>query len=141
MKLLFVCTGNTCRSPMAAALARAWLDAHGHSDVAVASSGVSAFEGEPASDGAQRAMQARGLSVRDHQAARLTPELIRSADHIFTMSSRHAEAVRSMAPGAHVQSMHIADPYGGSDRDYHDCAAQIARELDQRLPAVLRGDA
>ncbi len=131
-RLLFVCTGNTCRSPMAEVIARRRVEELGWEHVEVRSAGVAAFDGSPASGGAVRAAARNGLDLGEHTSSLLTPELVDEADLILTMSVAHlarvielggedraalitsfAAAGDASAPGAGVP-----DPIGGPDEDY-----------------------
>src|SRR4051794_7273086 len=87
--LLFVCTGNTCRSPMAEAIARAELERRGWSNVRVASAGLAAAAGEPATREAVVVAARRGLDLGGHRARQLSAEIIGWADLVLGMSSSH----------------------------------------------------
>ncbi|MEO7367810.1 MAG: hypothetical protein ABIZ36_07625, partial [Gemmatimonadaceae bacterium] len=76
MRLLFVCTGNTCRSPLAEAIARRLADERGIYDVTVGSAGTSAWPDAPASDGALLVAMEHGLDLGDHRARVLSPEIV-----------------------------------------------------------------
>jgi len=91
--VLFVCTGNTCRSPMAEAIARAHLERAGLGHrVLVASAGVTASHGAPATPEATRAAEAVGASLTTHRSQPLTPELLDRADVVYTMTESHQRA-------------------------------------------------
>jgi protein-tyrosine phosphatase len=147
--ILFVCTGNTCRSPMAAGLARKLLaerigcdagelERHG---VHVTSAGIAGGAG-PASGGALRVMLQRGIDLSDHSSTALTPSLIQQADHVFVMTRSHREAVLAMTPWAAgktsllLESQDVDDPVGLSDDDYNECARVLERGLSKRLQEV-----
>ena len=84
MEILFICSGNTCRSAMAQTLARDWLKRHGVGmRVRVFSAGISAYTGEEATDGAKNAMRTRGLSLDTHRARMLTREIFDAADLVL----------------------------------------------------------
>src|SRR5438046_345072 len=88
LRVLFVCTGNTCRSPLAAIALRAELgDDAAH--IEVASAGTAASPGQPASEGTQRVAAADGFDLSAHRARPLTAELARAADFVFVMSEPH----------------------------------------------------
>ena len=125
---LFVCTGNTCRSPMAQALWRA----RGHEAM---SAGLHATDGSCASSGARNAIQHMGLDISRHRAQNVTEALIRSADKVVGISQRHALALMQQFPryADKIIAMprDIADPFGGDDDDYLRCAEEIYHALDQ----------
>ena len=125
---LFVCTGNTCRSPMAQALWRA----RGHEAM---SAGLYAMDGSCASSGARNAMKLMGLDLSHHRAQRVTEALMRSADKVVGISQRHALALMQQFPqyADKISAMprDIADPFGGDDDDYLRCAEDIRHALDQ----------
>ena len=120
-----VCSGNTCRSPLAAAMLTARLtEAHGHAAITVASAGTSAWDGSPASEGSYLVGLERGLDLSTHRARLLTPEMVRRADLILTMSRAHADRVADMGGAMKVHTWpayagvagapsEIPDPFGG----------------------------
>jgi L-threonylcarbamoyladenylate synthase len=149
--VLFVCSGNTCRSPMAAALARKQLrDAYREDDagleklgVVVASAGTFAAPGMRATPQAVDAVAMLGGELSSHRSTTLTPELIHQADHIFTMGRSHAQAVMMMSPGAR-DKVQMLDPEGdvddpiGSDLSVYQSLARtfqglIARRLSETV--------
>ncbi len=140
MRVLFVCTGNTCRSPMAEAIARQFASERALDDVTVASAGTSAWDGAPASDGALLVALEHGLDLNTHRAQVLTRELVGGADLILVMSPHHREralvlggdgrthlltdfAARSTA-GRPVQ-----DPFGGELDAYRATFEELAKEI------------
>ncbi|MCL6636942.1 MAG: low molecular weight protein arginine phosphatase, partial [Alicyclobacillus sp.] len=99
LHLLFVCTGNTCRSPMAAFFARTLVQRKGL-PWTVSSAGLHALPGQPLSGGAARALARRGVPAEGHAAQTLTAEAVQAADWILTMTSSQATAILLEYPAA-----------------------------------------
>jgi len=133
--ILFLCTGNTCRSPMAECIFQSLSKQRKHF---VRSAGVYATDGDRASMGAQRAMQRRGLSLENHRTRKLTLRMLQEADVVVGMTPAHIQIMQEMFPNMRVSAISlnppISDPYGGNDNDYERTALQ----LEERLPALLR---
>ncbi|MCL2199643.1 MAG: low molecular weight protein arginine phosphatase [Defluviitaleaceae bacterium] len=135
--ILFVCTGNTCRSPMAATLAAAMF-ASESLKITVTSAGVSAFGGSPASKNAVLAMEALSLSLSAHKAQPAERDLIENSALILTMTKAHLMHIKAACPTANAYTLgeyagsktDISDPYGGSLDVYKACAAQIKTLLE-----------
>ena len=96
MRLLFVCTGNTCRSPLAEAIARKVAVERGLGDVDVASAGTSAWDGAPASDGALLVGMERRLDLSGHRAQSLTRRLVDGSDLILAMGPHHLDRIEAL---------------------------------------------
>ncbi len=131
--VLFVCTGNTCRSPMAACLFNAFCERQGDGKYHAVSAGLQAFPGEPASNGALRAMERRGLNLQEHRAQPVTEALVSNACLIVCMSKAHADALRIRFPlytdRVCTFSATIPDPFGGDDTVYEQTAQTLEAEV------------
>ena len=136
--VLFICTGNTCRSPMAECLFNALARTKG---VRAASAGLCAPDGAPASEGALFAMRRRGLSLEGHRARTVTREMLEGADLAVCMGQSHLIALRARFPGLSTplrafDDPPVSDPYGGDAAAYERAACDIARQLPALLAAI-----
>lgn len=139
-EILFVCTGNTCRSPMAQVLLQAYMKADGVSDLHAVSAGLAALEHAPASAYAQAAVQEIGLSLAQHQARQLSLPMLLSADLILTMGPTHKMAVLDAYPALSGKiwtlseyagkTGDVTDPYGGDLQIYRKCLTALQYYID-----------
>lgn len=134
--VLFVCTGNICRSPLAAALLQRALEARGITEVAVSSAGTGAWDGAPASEGAYLVGLERGLDLSGHRARLLSRELVEQADVVLTMARHHRARVDELGGEGHVfvlgeyagrerDDVEVSDPFGGDLDVYRSTCAEL----------------
>jgi len=141
-QILFVCSGNTCRSPMAAALLRRALDQHGPDGMTVGSAGTGAVAGTPASEGAYLVALEAGLDLSAHRARPLTADLVRQADLILAMSRSHLRRVAEL--GGEAKSFLLSE-FGGDGRlpaeipDPYGAGLEAYRETIQHLGHAVAG--
>ncbi len=140
--LLVVCTGNTCRSPLAEVIAREQLRRRGWSGVTVSSAGVGAFAGSGPSGGSLRVAAEHGLELSDHRATLLTADTVERADLILTMSASHLYRVEELGgagKGAVITTFAgdasggVPDPIGAPDAEYERTFQVLDALIDASL--------
>jgi len=142
LRILLICTGNTCRSPMAEVLLNKKIRETGLTEqIKVLSAGLYTAGGSPASSGAKAAVMKRGLDLTIHRSRQLQPEDIQAADLVLVMTGAHKRALLELAPqsGAKVHTLaeyageqvDVPDPFGGTGEIYEACAAEIDRLLNK----------
>lgn len=153
--ILFVCTGNTCRSPMAGALAAVIAQNEDYSgELKILTAGIAAFGQEPASPQAVEAMNELGLDISGHRSSLLTQEMVGEAELILCMTGNQKNFILRMFPNAadkvfllkeyardngeedvHVSfiSRDILDPFGHTPEQYRLCAAELQEHVTKSI--------
>lgn len=140
LRVLFVCTGNTCRSAMAEALARRIAQERALTDVEFGSAGTAAWDGAPASDGALLVCLEQQTDLSSHHARLVTPELLDAYDLVLAMGPHHVERLESLGARGKAylitayasrgaSDRPIGDPFGGELDLYRDTLVELDREL------------
>ncbi len=147
IKILFVCTGNTCRSPMAGGIFGKYLaeksgcnvDQFGEIGYKVSSAGTMGMVGAPASAEAVVACAKKGVDIKRHKSSALTKKLIDESDFIFAMTRSHKNAVVTVSSEAANKCLlladkeDVADPIGQSQEVYDNCAELIEAAVKKRI--------
>ncbi|MCL2415662.1 MAG: low molecular weight protein arginine phosphatase [Defluviitaleaceae bacterium] len=138
MQILFVCTGNTCRSPMAQEIAKFNFKNRGI-DAIIESRGIYVVSKSPSVHAVATIKSLLGISIQDHVPKRVSRDDIEKASLIMTMSPSHKAHLDSVFPDCaykiHTiaefcgEKEHIDDPFGGTISDYSKCAAQLQKYI------------
>lgn len=147
--VLFVCTANICRSPMAAGLMRKRIaELRLEDQVRVVSAGVFAEGGHNASRFASTVLGERGIDLSQHRSQSVTVDLLRQADIVLVMEESHRKSLFYLAPQAlarvfllsEMAAEHddIEDPFGGTIFEYRETADRLTQLIDRGIPRILK---
>ncbi len=159
LKILFVCTGNTCRSPTAEGILKKMLTQKGINNFEISSAGIYGLSNAPASLLAIEVARTRNVDLSRHRSRELTKEMLQKADLILAMSPEHLDFIGridrkaidkayllKVFPQSHHASnedqirgvLFIKDPIGGNLNDYEQSFSEIEKELNRIFPQLLR---
>ena len=145
-RILFVCTGNICRSPLAEAVARHALVAHFQVPdlrtvgLDTASAGTHALAGNPATFEMQTVAAEIGLDLSEHRATRVDADVLTNASLVYAMEIEHVDWLRSLLPDAPVGllgSAAIDDPYGSNLLEYRRACRAVVAAVQMRVPEMI----
>lgn len=146
-KVLFVCTGNTCRSPMAEGIFRK-IAAEKDVRFEILSAGIFAREGMKASDEAVIAAAEKGINISDHVSQSVTHEILNDANLILTMTEGHKKLLLERAPeykdkiftlkefNGKQNEIDIEDPFGQGLGAYRECIQELGSEINQLMITI-----
>jgi len=142
MKILFVCTGNTCRSVIAEYYTKSKLKELGIGGISVSSAGVGAIDGLPASEGALAVLEEVGIEAASHRARSLTKDIAESADKIYALAKNHLEILEKEFPSVKskiemLSKKSVPDPIGLTLEEYRDSMDMIVTAVDEHIISKL----
>ena len=147
MKIMFICTGNICRSAMADLLMKKKLQDRDMLDVEICSSGIYAMQGEVSTDEAIEVMEEYGVDLKKHRATLTSKSNIQEMDLILCMTSAHKQNLINTYPNlvdkiytlkeyVGIEEIDIKDPWGYTIVTYRFCAAEIDKCLDKVIEKI-----
>lgn len=130
---MFICSGNTCRSPLAEGLFKKYLQENKITDIEVGSAGVGAFPGDAVSINSILVAGNRGVDISDHRARNVNPEHLITTDLFFCMSESHKAVLSRHCDSEKIVVLNVPDPFGRPIEVYEECAKQ----LESKFPEIL----
>jgi protein-tyrosine-phosphatase len=150
LNVVFICTGNMCRSPVAEGILKSRWKTIGRGELRVTSMGISGIEDRPASDFSQQLCEENGIDIESHRSRALKPDELMDADVIFVMEPMQQKHLRLLFPsfrdkivmlgawpGKQTRKSKIKDPIGRSLKVYRAVYKSIDTHLDRVMPSLL----
>lgn len=146
--ILFICTGNACRSPMAEGILKQLVK---NRDVVVRSAGIHAIEGFPPSENSVAIMKENGMDISQHKARSITKKILKESDLVLAMAPEHVDYIRTFYPkyfdkvyllkkfgreNGYVEDKTVHDPIGGDESIYRECYDILINEVI-RIASIL----
>ncbi len=148
-KVLFVCTGNTCRSPLAEVWFNKCAADRGAMDLSACSAGICAVNGEEASYHSRCVADENNLDLEGFRSQMLTRELLKTADLIVGMTDGHCRRIVAFAPDAAAKTHRllefadggeVSDPYGGTLADYRRCFESMRKAVEKLVDEIINSN-
>lgn len=135
-KIIFVCSGNTCRSPLAEGLFKKYIEENNIGSIDISSAGISAFSGDEVSENSVTVAEKRGVDLSSHRAKNLNPQDLIETDLFVCMTESHSKLLERFCDSSRIMTLNVPDPYGGSLDTYENCAKQIESYFPQILEKI-----
>lgn len=135
-KIMFICSGNTCRSPLAEGLFKKYLEKNNITDIEVGSAGVGAFPGDSVSINSVLVAANRGVDISSHRARNLNPEHLLTTDMFFCMSESHKKILLRHCDESKIEVLNVPDPFGRPIEVYEECAKQLEGQFSNVLERI-----
>lgn len=135
-KIMFICSGNTCRSPLAEGLFKKYLADNNINDIEVGSAGVGAFPGDEVSINSVLAAIKYGVDISGHRARNINPEHLATTDVFFCMTDSHKSVLTRYCDESKIAVLNVPDPYGRPLEIYEECAKQLESKFPQILEMI-----
>lgn len=133
--ILVICTGNTCRSPMAEGIIKKIIADKKIDNISVKSMGLSAYDGDGPSNYAVEALSEIGIDIKDHRSKRVLVRDLEEADIIYVMTEQHKAVITDTLPELEpkIIVMDISDPFGQSLDKYRECRDKMTLYFSKEI--------